>query len=180
MIVTRSVWRGISNCSSCSVNQVTVWVCHTTSLSDRILSGCVLWYQHTRMWFVPPALYSWLTVYTTTSVSDGFSPRCRMERVWESHTSLHTLLLSPTSVINLLCFELLIMCIRIMYLWTLVQKFKPSWWPDVPFSSPEVFNACNVHTIYTCIICILCGHIYNFYIYCIILQKFKWKTNLQH
>ncbi len=39
----RSVLRGVSNCSSCSVriNQVTVRVCHTTSLSDRILSGCV-------------------------------------------------------------------------------------------------------------------------------------------
>ena len=33
----------VSNCysSSCSVNQVTVGVCHTTSLSDHILSGCV-------------------------------------------------------------------------------------------------------------------------------------------
>ncbi len=38
IIIGRSVWRGVSNSTSCSVNQVTVWVCHTTSLSDRILS----------------------------------------------------------------------------------------------------------------------------------------------
>ncbi len=31
----------VSKCSSCSVPQVTVGVCHTTSLSDHILSECV-------------------------------------------------------------------------------------------------------------------------------------------
>ena len=105
----RSVWRGVSNCSSCSVNHVSVPVCHTASLSDRILSGCVELVKndisiHACGLYLQAHIYAWLTVYTTTSVSDGFNPKYRMECAWESHTPLHTLLIIYTRDFAILFF----------------------------------------------------------------------------